>query len=737
MDSREIHIYHADAGAGKTRKLMDIIASHVEAGIPLHRIAFVTYTRAAAEVAKQRVCERFGVNIKEAPHFRTIHSMCFQRTGAKANLIMDNSKYLDFGKKAGYEFSAYVGSRDLDSVDWQHLRDDEIVSFEQLYRNHPNKAQWILDNKIDNLDFVRYCQEYVKYKRTFGYVDFTDLLEKYIEDDYFEDVDVACIDEAQDCTPLQWKVLFKAFRKAKYIYIVGDEKQCQPGDEQVLCRKNTGYNNQFHKDEFYYKRLDQLDPQQDELVSMTRPQKGREWHFTRGHKFQVEHHHYKGDLYVVRTEKEVHKYTPTHRCIVRTFIDDSVKGKWCVYLMRRGKDYKIGITGMTGSSCPREFGPLVRMRQEGADGLWILRVCNKDEALAYEMLYSYQYGIPQAVFAEKKNDWLYAQIDTYNRAAKLLDEMKWDIKYPAYYRDSHQPIEENDRAKDNDFGGILQMYAMYLNPLYMNLVQYRKTDRNQKGCGYTSFSVSSEKYDGEVYSLNVESSTHTYVNGELVTHNCIYEYNGAEPRILLDMKGVQHTMEKSYRVPRNINEFVKKHIVCDMEDITPTNLLSEHEGGMVKYITTLDELPSIDLGKSYLFLCRNRKFFATWEQWCQRNCIPYSIKNKPLFSNEEKMQFRDGLIQTWEPNRLALAQRYYAKRTFYEQPVVRIDTIHGVKGDEADIVVLLSDISRLTWKELEENPTSEHRVFYVGCTRARETLYIVSPATKYYYSYLF
>ena len=65
--SKEIHIYHADAGAGKTRKLMDIISQHVEAGIPLHRIAFVTYTRAAAEVAKQRVCERFGVNIKEAP----------------------------------------------------------------------------------------------------------------------------------------------------------------------------------------------------------------------------------------------------------------------------------------------------------------------------------------------------------------------------------------------------------------------------------------------------------------------------------------------------------------------------------------------------------------------------------------------------------------------------------------------------------------------------------------------
>lgn len=732
-NSREIHIYHADAGAGKTTTMMNIIEKHVNEGVPLNRIAFVTFTRAAANVAKERVCNKFGINLKDAPHFRTIHSMCFQHLGMHKEQMMDDEKYEDFGTKAGYSFGHMGGKRTLDDVDWTNMQDAQIVAFEQLYRSNRKQAQWLLDHKIDNLDFTRYCREYVRYKNTFQYKDFTDLLEDYIKQDLWEDVDVAVIDEAQDCSPLQWQVLFKAFRNAQYVHVCGDEKQCQPAGEPVLC--GNSYHQGGYSNYLKYKNIEDLDPAIDKLVSMSRKNYGHEWHFTRGHCFQKAVSRYDGTLYCINTGRELHRYTQYHKCLVRIYLDDSILDKWCVYCMRRGHDYKIGISQMRGAASNKEFGPTIRMRQENADGAWILRICDKKEALMYEMLYSYKYGLPQAIFADEKNDWLYQQIDTERRAAELLADLGMSFLHPALYYDKVQQLGSCENS--TRIGGIVQMYALNLDPRWMDIVQYRKTNRHQKGCAYIPFSVTTEEYHGNVYSLNVESQTHTYVNGELVTHNCVYGFAGSDSDILLHLRGEQHLLETSYRVPRNINEFVKKHIVNDMHDITPTQCLSTNEGGEIKYITSIREIKHLDSNKSYLFLARNKKFLKKFKEWCEYLCLPYTLFGEPVFSPQEIQQYRDGKTDNWKTDRLNLAREYYNNGTFYTRPFVRIDTIHGVKGDEADVVVLMSDMSRLTWQDYEDDPNNEHKVFYVACTRARETLYILEPQTRFYYPYLF
>jgi len=60
-------------------------------------------------------------------------------------------------------------------------------------------------------------------------------------------------------------------------------------------------------------------------------------------------------------------------------------------------------------------------------------------------------------------------------------------------------------------------------------------------------------------------------------------------------------------------------------------------------------------------------------------------------------------------------------------PQVHIGTIHSVKGGEADHVVLRTDLTYRTSLGLEADPDNEHRVFYVGATRARKHLYLVDP----------
>ena len=62
------------------------------------------------------------------------------------------------------------------------------------------------------------------------------------------------------------------------------------------------------------------------------------------------------------------------------------------------------------------------------------------------------------------------------------------------------------------------------------------------------------------------------------------------------------------------------------------------------------------------------------------------------------------------------------------RPRIRISTIHRAKGAQADNVCLVTDISkrsRSKWTSAEQD--DEARVFYVGLTRAKQTLHLVHP----------
>ena len=66
-----------------------------------------------------------------------------------------------------------------------------------------------------------------------------------------------------------------------------------------------------------------------------------------------------------------------------------------------------------------------------------------------------------------------------------------------------------------------------------------------------------------------------------------------------------------------------------------------------------------------------------------------------------------------------------------EDPRINLSTIHGAKGGECDNVVLLTDLTRNTQKGYDKNPDDEERLFYVGATRTKQTLHIVSSKDNY------
>lgn len=63
------------------------------------------------------------------------------------------------------------------------------------------------------------------------------------------------------------------------------------------------------------------------------------------------------------------------------------------------------------------------------------------------------------------------------------------------------------------------------------------------------------------------------------------------------------------------------------------------------------------------------------------------------------------------------------------KPRVRLSTIHGAKGGEADHVVLMTEMAWRTYREMELVPDDEARVWYVAVTRAKERLSIIESTT--------
>ena len=68
------------------------------------------------------------------------------------------------------------------------------------------------------------------------------------------------------------------------------------------------------------------------------------------------------------------------------------------------------------------------------------------------------------------------------------------------------------------------------------------------------------------------------------------------------------------------------------------------------------------------------------------------------------------------------------------EPRVRISTIHGAKGKQAEHVLLMTDLTPLTHGGFVREPDDEHRVFYVGATRASVGLHLVTPQGEYGYA---
>lgn len=65
------------------------------------------------------------------------------------------------------------------------------------------------------------------------------------------------------------------------------------------------------------------------------------------------------------------------------------------------------------------------------------------------------------------------------------------------------------------------------------------------------------------------------------------------------------------------------------------------------------------------------------------------------------------------------------------EPDIKLSTIHGMKGGEDDNIMLLTDSTKNCATAPDQD--NEHRVAYVGITRAKENLHVIESSRKYRY----
>lgn len=227
MSMSDTTIIFGGPGTGKTSTLMDILDDELNAGINSERISLCSFTTKAAQEAITRACEKFNIDAKLFPWFRTIHSTAFRLINANRSQMLNHKNYRQIGILLGLKF-AFKQVTAEDIYGDAHQSGDKFLFVDGLARNRMVglKEQWrVFDGEIDWFGLKLFSDTLKEYKERTGLMDFTDLLERCIEQECKIDVDVAIIDEAQDLSKLQWEVVNQVFKGAQRTFIAGDDDQ--------------------------------------------------------------------------------------------------------------------------------------------------------------------------------------------------------------------------------------------------------------------------------------------------------------------------------------------------------------------------------------------------------------------------------------------------------------------------------------------------------------------------------
>ena len=218
-------------GTGKTYYLIQQIKEALANGAHPSRVGVISFTRKAIEEMVTRACAEFNLEAKDFPHMRTSHSFGFRGLGLQSQDVMNKEDYDNIGREIGLTFEGKIRTNLEDGMSLPTLGGSGSKYL--LLENRARLRMIDLDTEFNqegdrDLFFPKLEQlskQLIEYKAATSKYDYVDMIEKYITLGIPPNLDYLFIDEAQDFTPLQWRMAEKIAEKSEKVYIAGDDDQ--------------------------------------------------------------------------------------------------------------------------------------------------------------------------------------------------------------------------------------------------------------------------------------------------------------------------------------------------------------------------------------------------------------------------------------------------------------------------------------------------------------------------------
>lgn len=223
-------------GTGKTSSVLKDMEKKIASGIPLEEIAYLSFSTTAREEAVDRCRAMIPGLSKDSPKlewFRTIHGACFRERSLQHDQTMVTKDWLQFGKDWSIKFSDDFNDTIMpDGLPrgWGQSKGNQLINIIQyasarcidLYSDECRKV-WPVEFHDKWVELmVKRLEAWLKDNNK---ITFSGQLERYDKEGKPLPIRVLYLDEAQDLSQRQWRVVHKMWSECDEAYMAGDDDQ--------------------------------------------------------------------------------------------------------------------------------------------------------------------------------------------------------------------------------------------------------------------------------------------------------------------------------------------------------------------------------------------------------------------------------------------------------------------------------------------------------------------------------